>query len=323
MRKGIWITWELQRRNRGISSSLSWPLYEIRSNKIKMIRYASSILKTIFVIYKERPQYLVTQNPSIILSSLANIIKPLFKFVHIIDAHNSGLYPKEGKSRILMIISRWLQRGADITIVTNDSLKKSVNCNGGNAFVLPDKIPAVPKVKTIDLQGKYKLACISSFGKDEPYQSIIDAGMLIGNDTCIYMTGNYKGKVLKNIIPSNLKMLGYLNEQDFWTLLCSVDGIIDLTTRENCLVCGAYEGIAVGKPLILTNTKAIMNYFNRGCIYVSNNYESIAKGIKRLIKDKKILEKEIVELRNNLENEWVKQIRNFKNELFKLSINLN
>ena len=190
-------------------------------------------------------------------------------------------------------------------------LKKLLTATAEMHVVLPDKIPIVPKIKKIDLQGKFKLACISSFGIDEPYQNIIDAGKLIENDTYIYMTGKFKGKVLKNKIPPNLKLLGYLNEQDFWSLLYSVDGIIDLTTRENCLVCGAYEGIAVGKPLILTNTNAITKYFNRGCIYVSNNKESIAKGINNLIKEKEFLEKEIVDLRNNLEREWIKQIRKF------------
>ena len=321
MNIGIWISWELQRRNKGISSALSWPLYEIRSNKIRIIRYASSIIKSIFIIWKEKPKFLVTQNPSIILSSLANIIKPLFKFVHIMDAHNRGLYPKEGKSKILMTISKWLQRGADITIVTNDELKKTVNRNGGNAFVLPDKIPVVPKTNTIELQGKIKLACISSFGEDEPYQDIVDSGNLIENDTYIYMTGKYEGKVLKNEMPPNLNLLGYINDKDYWSLLCSVDGIIDLTTRENCLVCGAYEGIAVGKPLILSNTKTIMEYFNRGCIYVSNSKESIAQGIGNFIKEKELLKKEIAQLKNDLEEEWAKQLENFKKELFKVSKN--
>ena len=318
MKKGIWITWELQRRNRGISSYLSWPLYEILSGKTRIIRYASSILNTIFIIYKEKPKYLVTQNPSIILSSLVNIIKPLFKFVHIIDAHNSGLYPKEGKSKILMAISRWLQRGADITIVTNDALKNTVDLNGGNAFVLPDKIPIAPKVKKMDLQGKFKFACISSFGKDEPYQNILDAGRIVGNDTYIYLTGKYEGKISNSQVPSNCKLLGYLNEQDFWSLLYSVDGIIDLTKRENCLVCGAYEGLAVGKPLILSGTQAIMSYFNKGCIYVSNSNESIASGIENFIEQKEHLEREIHKLRNNLENEWVILMENLKNEIFKI-----
>ena len=46
-----------------------------------------------------------------------------------------------------MALSYFFQRSADITIVTNDSLKAVVELNKGNAFVLPDRIPAVPNVR--------------------------------------------------------------------------------------------------------------------------------------------------------------------------------
>ena len=41
---------------------------------------------------------------------------------------------------------------------------------------------------------------------------------------------------IENKIPNNIKLMGFLNETDYWNLLRSVDGIIVLTLRENCLV---------------------------------------------------------------------------------------
>jgi glycosyltransferase involved in cell wall biosynthesis len=318
MKKGIWITWELHRRNRGISSALSWPLYEIRSKKSKIIRFTTSIIKTIKVIYRENPKYVVTQNPSLVLSFLATLIKPLFKFVLIIDAHNSGIFPKEGRSKILMIVSLWLQRKGDIILVTNNALKNVVELNGGKACVLPDRIPALQKLNSIDLKGKIKIACISTFHDDEPFNNIIEAGNLIPNDIYIYMTGKFEGKISINTVPSNVKLLGYIEEEKYWSLLTSVDGVMDLTRRENCLVCGAYEGIAVGKPLILSNTKAITEYFSEGCIYVDQSPKNIAEGIIEFADKKKILERQINELHKNLKKNWADQLLTFKEELAKI-----
>lgn len=133
------------------------------------------------------------------------------------------------------------------------------------------------------------------------------------------MTGKYEGKISKNTVPSNVKLLGYLDDEKYWSLLASADVIMDLTKREKCLVCGAYEGLAVGKPLILSNTKTIMDYFSKGCIYVQQNPSDIAEGIKEFIKRKEILKKQIIELRNKLNKEFATQLQGFLSELEKIS----
>ena len=47
--------------------------------------------------------------------------------------------------QIFKWIAQWLQREADITIVTNPELKKQVEGKGGHAVCLPDKLPDAPR----------------------------------------------------------------------------------------------------------------------------------------------------------------------------------
>ena len=315
LKNGIWITWELHRRNRGISAALNWPLYEIRSKRKKPLRIILSAVRTYRVLRQKKPEFLVVQNPSIILAIFTVIIRPLYRYVLIIDSHNSGIYPTEGRFRLLMVISRWLQRNADLTIITNDALKEIVESNNGRGFVLPDRIPSVPKTIKMKLPGKVNIGCIATFHEDEPYHSIIRSGSLLPGNIFIFMTGSYEGKIRKNIAPDNVKLLGYLDEDKYWSLLSSVDGIMDLTKRNNCLVCGAYEGVAVSKPLILSKTKTLMGYFDEGCIYVENNPEDIAKGIAEFVKRKNSLEKQVIILRQRLEKTWKTQLDKFKYDI--------
>ena len=67
----------------------------------------------------------------------------------------------------------------------------------------------------------------------------------------------------------------------------SVDATIDLTTRENCLVCGAYESLAAGKPMILSKTRALMNYFSQAAVYVEHTAEDLERGIHEALKQER------------------------------------
>jgi hypothetical protein len=86
-----------------------------------------------------------------------------------------------------------------------------------------------------------------------------------------------------------------------------VDATIDLTTREHCLVCGAYESVAVEKPMILSNTKALKDYFNRGAIYTEHTTESMRKAILEVVKKKTALAAQIKELKTTRRREWQKK----------------
>jgi hypothetical protein len=90
-------------------------------------------------------------------------------------------------------------------------------------------------------------------------------------------------------------------------MLNSVDVIIDLTTRENCLVCGAYESIAVEKPMILSKTKALTEYFNKGAVYVEHSIKSIESGIIEAIRRKEELTKQVKELKRIRNFEWLQK----------------
>ena len=317
-KNGIWITWEFQRRNYGISSALGWPLNEFDFNSPRLIRYLKSIYKSINVIYHDKPTVVAAQNPSIILAITAILICKLFGKGIIIDAHNSGIYPCEGKNPFLLSIAKWIQKKSDLTIVTNNELKKVVESNGGRAFVLPDRIPEVNNIKRIPLEGRHAIAYICSFSDDEPYLNVIEAAKLLPPDIKIYITGKYYDRLKGKKIPENVILLGYISDEKYWSLLKSADIIMDLTLRENCLVCGAYEAVAIAQPLILSNTKALKAYFNRGCIYVGSSVASIAKGMICAVDQLDSLKSEIAELRSIRMRDWENMLILLKGEIRKV-----
>lgn len=302
--KGIWITWETQRRNRGISSAFGWRLFELDIAGVRWLRYLRLVPATWRIVRRERPQILAVQNPSIVLAFLAVLLTRCYGMKLLVDAHSGGIYPLEGRSRALLLLSRIIQRSADATIVTNANLKRVVEGNRGHAFVLPDRLPEPGVGGKVPLAGRKNVACIGSFAEDEPYEEIIESARSLEKDIFIYMTGRYPSKLKNAALPSNVRLLGFLPESAFWAHLHSADIIMDLTLREDCLVCGAYEGISLQKPLILSDTEASRAYFSEGCVYVLPDRRSIAEGIRTAIEQERALAAGISRLRRQLEERW-------------------
>lgn len=304
----IWITWEDQRRNREVSKALGAKLFEfseidLMSNPLR--KYPVGVWKTLKVFFKEKPKLVYAQNPSIVLSLLVIIMKHIFHIRVVIDAHNVGLFPAEGKSRILNQISRYIQRKADVTIVTNEALKKYVEENDGRAFVLPDKIPDFLKVLDIPLKGKKNILFICTFAEDEPYLEVFKAAEILEDNVFIYVTGNFaKTNLNESGLPNNVVLTGFLPENDYVQMLFAVDAIIDLTTRENCLVCGAYESIAAEKPMILSNTTALRNYFHSGVVFTENHSKSLTRSISKVLSNKNELIHQIKILKDEKIGSW-------------------
>ncbi len=199
-----------------------------------------------------------------------------------------------------MLVARWLQRNADLTIVTNEQLRSVVESNRGRAVVLPDMLPEATPKGAYPVSGRFNLAYICTFSMDEPYHEVIKAAANLPKEVHIYITGRYHGKIDETKVPENVKLLGFISDEKYWELLSSVDVIIDLTLRDNCLVCGAYEAVAIGKPLILSDTEALRTYFYKGCLYIQPNSDTIFHSIIHAMDQKTRLNMEIMELKKEL-----------------------
>ena len=242
-----WITWEIQIRNRSMAALLNVTLHELIVNKHRAIRYPILIFKTLRIICKNDIRVLFVQNPSIVLSMLAVLFASIRNMKVIVDAHNSGIYPLEGRSKLLSWIARYIARKADAVIVSNNYLASAVELWGATPVVMPDPVPNLHTADKITSERPY-LFFICTWAADEPYLEIIEAAKLIPNTIDIYITGKYRNKLSQvqlDALPSNIKLLGFVPEHDYIAYFSSCLMAIDLTTRDNCLVCGAYEALSL------------------------------------------------------------------------------
>lgn len=319
--RAAWITWEHQRRNIGVSSGLGVPLFELAFKGGRLKRYMKSLLATARVLKTNEPTVLFVQNPSIVLALTAIVWGRIRRRPVIIDAHNAGLTPLEGRSALMTRAAAFAARHASLTIVSNAALMSIVDSYGGRPFVLPDPIPELPAgVSPAPSAGKLRVLFICTFASDEPYGAVVKAARAFTGEAEVYITGRPKAEheELRRAAPPNVIFTGFVPEDRFIGLLHAADVVMDLTTRDNCLVCGAYEGVAAGKPLILSDSPATREYFSRGVVYTDNTPESIEQCLREALAERDRLADETARLRARLIDDWHRRKEILKQEIAKL-----
>lgn len=312
MKKRIWVTWEVQRRNKTLSKALDAKYIEIISRRGRLLRYLFNTYKTLQVFIREKADVIFVQNPSILLSLVAVVYGKLAKITVIVDAHNAGLFPAEGRHSILNRVCKFIFNRAALTIVSNEFLAKYITENGGNSFVLQDPLPELSGNSNYlkEMPPGFKVVFVCSWANDEPYENVIKAALLLGKEITVYMTGDSKGREngVVEKIPRNIIMTGYIDDNKYISLISSCDLLMVLTDRDHCLVCGAYEGVSLEKPLLLSNKEVLRSYFNKGVVYTDNTSGDIAKKIIYAANKIELLRDEIASMKKTICVNWPQKL---------------
>jgi glycosyltransferase involved in cell wall biosynthesis len=314
IRPGIWLTWENQRRNRELAASLDVELYAFTDlmDVPRWKKYVLGSYRTILTIAEARPGIIFCQNPSIVLAALAVVIGKATGIPVVVDNHHTGVFPGGFLDRV----AGFVHRHATLSIVTNPSHARVIESRGGRAFVLQDRIPALTfsGVPLPAMRTGNAVLVVSSWAADEPLANIIRAARsLDSKDVRFYFTGKPPRHFGDDeTIPQNVHLLGFLSEQAFVDALFSADAVLDLTTSEDCLVCGAYEGIAAGRPLVLSDTSATKAYFTQGVVYCDNSAAGIAAAVIEALANRCELATSVEAFRNTALLAWQVALRDLQ-----------
>jgi glycosyltransferase involved in cell wall biosynthesis len=319
MQNRIWITWERQRRSVEMAKIFGCEFFLFDYSDF--LRYPKSIIGTIWLLLKRKPNILFVQNPSMVLSSIACVYGMISNTLIVVDRHTtfrlSRKYKVTPKYLILKFLHKFTIFLADITIVTNKYIAEIVQGMGGKAFVLPDKLPSIHATKKMELKGIKNILLISSFGRDEPIGAVLEAIKDFQDQNIfLYITGNFK-KLDKNLYlssPENVIYTGFLPEEDFINMLCSVDAVLVLTTSEHVMLCGCYEAVSAEKPLI-TSDKAVLRDYFPGAIFIDNSPKEISEAINKIIKDSELYQSRIKQLKGRIEPYWNELFADLNNHL--------
>jgi len=58
--------------------------------------------------------------------------------------------------------------------------------------------------------------------------------------------------------------------------------VLTLTTRDHTMLCGAYEAIYLGTPVILSNWPILQESFDKGAVHVDNRAADIVRAVREM-----------------------------------------
>lgn len=321
----VWIAWETQRRSLTLSSRLGCRLRLFDAGGREALRYPLSALRTLRLLLSERPSLVIVQNPSMILAALACACKPLLGFALVVDRHSNFLLsgPAKGwRAALFTALSRYTLKKADLTVVTNGEIADKVIEASGRPFILPDPYPDLQPAPLPPRRPVPEMVFVCSWAADEPIREMMKACAALRTELVMRVTGRPKPvhAALLRERPDNFRPTGFLPDPDYFRLLAEADALAVLTTLPSTLVCGAYEGIALGKPLLLSGSRVLREYFAAGAVHLdSHRPEEMVRKIRMLIARRFELREEALAFRERSGSAWAYRCAELRGRLADLA----
>ncbi len=269
------------------------------------VKYPLMFIKTWQLLFREKPSVIYVINTPVFAPLCVYMYSRLTGAPFVMNIHgHSFIGWKWGWAAPLQ---QFLTKRALVNITPHSNHKRVVESWGGKTILL-ERPPFVlhPNGKNEPANlSLFTVTVISNFHGDEPLELVVEAARQLP-DTRIYILGN-KSRADKNLLekaPPNVIFPGYLLHHQYWDQLYSSNAIMTLTTTPYSLVAGGVEGMAVGKPLILSRQPALTEYFTRGAVFVEHSVESIVEGLQQARKKENRLLREISELSREKQNRW-------------------
>ncbi|MCC6454709.1 MAG: hypothetical protein IT328_07180 [Caldilineaceae bacterium] len=306
--KSIFIAWTAHnRRSQLIAKSLGIPLYLVHSLKrryyLAPLRYLLQSLRTVAILWRERPSVVFIQNPPILPILIVYLYGKLMGTKYIIDSHTVALLAPWW--RWSLPLHAYLSKRALTTIVTNNHLADMVRQWTDKVFILVDIPTEFPAGRPYPVQGALNVAVINTFSPDEPIGRVLEAAAGLP-DVQFYITGDpiRAKKVYLEKHPANVQFTGFLPDEEYFGLLTSVQCVLVLTTDNHTMQRGACEAVWLAKPIITSDWPVLRENFHKGTLFVDNSVEGIQDGIRRMREMLPRLEEEIYLLQQDRRQEW-------------------
>lgn len=314
MSNRVFIVWSrYHRRSELLADHLGATLHYIYDNQKGQlrhlpIRYLAQAFQTWGILRREQPDIIFVQNPPIFAVLVVAIYARYHGARYVIDSHTGAFHDRKWRWSVGLL--REISRGALATIVHNPLQEKIVNRWGCRYYVLDDPVRQFDGAEKFSFAEQFNAVVVSSFGPDEPLEILF--GAVAGLPTItFYVTGDYSraDSALLSKKPDNCRLTGYIPYSQYMGLLEGANVIIDLVTNGDTLLCGAFEAVSVGTPLIVSDWPILRECFPIGTVFVSNTIHGVREGVNRALREQSQMRQEMLLLREQHQVAWMHKFR--------------
>ncbi|MBI5667928.1 MAG: hypothetical protein HZC41_07950 [Chloroflexi bacterium] len=275
-------------------------------------KYIAQALKTWWVLARQRPRYVYVTNPPVFATMCVFAFCKLTGTRFIMDTHPPALYSRKWGWSVPL--QRLMARFAYVNVVDQNRFKTLFESWGARAVVLQNPPKNPPFTAVTDMSsGFFDITVVNTFAADEPLDIILQAAKQLP-DVRFFVLGNKQMAPPDALIsaPKNVIFTDYLLGDAYWSRLANSRAVMVLTTYPYSLLGGAQDGVALRKPLILSNQPALTEYFTKGTVFIENTVEGIITGVQTLQAREDTLKQEVQELADEQCRQWEANFQQFK-----------
>ncbi len=270
----LFVSWSVQHgRSRDLAAALGAEavFIGIRSRRRRWLspaRYVTSSLVTVKLFLTRRPSAIIVMQPPLPLAVVALVYGRLRRVPVALDAHTgAALAMRTGRQRRSL---RILGRFAAVTIVTNAQLADPLTAGGVHAVILHDPVPEVESdEQSPPAEGPFTVVAPLSWAADEPVDMIIAAAARCPEISFVATGRPPAGVAERADLPGNLRLVGFLSDEAFESLMRDAGVVLALTTRDATMQRAGYEALAFGRPVIASDTQVLREFFGDAALYAA------------------------------------------------------
>ena len=307
--KSTFIAWTRYNRRSAIlaeqfGASMHHIYYGRPEDTNALIRYLVQSWRSWRVLLQERPDVVFVQNPPIFIIFVAYFYSLLFRARYVIDSHTGAFITDPWRS--LLWLHKWFSKRAAATIIHNKDQESFAQEWQVPYCVMGFILGTYPAGNAYPLPEGFNVAFVCSFNGDEPVELVFEAAESLP-EVNFFITGDYQrlSKERQALRPANCHFTGFMDYDDYVGLVRRVDAMLVLTTRNNTLLMGGFEAISLERPLIVSDSPILRNYFPLGTVYTPNTAVGITQAVREAEERQATLQIEIRQLKQQLDQEWV------------------
>ena len=269
-------------------------------------KYVMQALRTLQVLFGERPRAVHVQSPPFVCGLVVDLYCLLSGARYVVEHHTASF----GRAwDWAMPMQKLVARHAVTNIVTAERWADLVRSWGAEALVMHDPFLDLPPGEPFPLPPGSNVAFIGTFAQDEPLDAVLEAAALMP-DVHLWITGDTEqapGAIADP--PPNVTFTGFLDlNREYLGLLRGVDAAMVLTTRNDTLQLAGCEAISVGTPLITSDWPYLRELFADTAVYVSPSAESIRDGVRDVLDRRAELARAIPGFRRERQHDWTDRL---------------
>jgi hypothetical protein len=256
--------------------------------------YPLLLLRSVLLLLRRRPDAVVVVSPPFLAGLVLVPLARLLGARVAVDLHSAALV--EPIWRPFLPLQRWTCHRAGLAVVTLPALAARLRARGVTTLVLPDPLPDLPELPDLPaaeaaLPGEAPqtsaplVVAICGWAADEPIPELLESAR--DQPWRLAVTGRPPASTPP--APGNATLTGFLDDAAYLSLLRSAAAIVVLTTRDDTLLAGAWEAIALERPLVLSGTRALRETFGDEVPYVAADAASIRYGITHALAERERL----------------------------------